>query len=233
MPALTLPCAVRRATVLLALGGLALPAVAQVPGVGPEGRAGRWEATAQLRFLLSEDLRFKGGSTLELDDELGFGFAFGYNLSEQLLLGGEFTVGSVDYRGTLVSANDPPEDPLTLSGEFDTASLSATATWHFMPGPVTPYASAGLGWTWVDTNIAEGPPEPGCWWDPWYGYICGYFQDTATEDFLTLSLGVGMRWDVNSALFFRGGYEQRWLDIDRVSGNSDVGVIRLEIGQRF
>ena len=204
-----------------------------IPGVGQDGRAGRWEASAQLRFLQSEDLRFQGGSSLTLDDETAFGFTFGYNFSEQLLIGGEFSFGSVDYRGTLLSSDDPPEDPLQLRGQFDTAAIGAVGTWHFVPGPLTPYASAGIGWTWVDTNIAQGPPQFGCWWDPWFGRICGFFQNTTTEDFLTYKLGVGLRWDVNTALFFRGGYEQSWLDLDRVSGSNDVGAFRLEIGSRF
>ena len=55
--------------------------------------------------------------------------------------------------------------------------------------------TAGIGWSWVDTNIATEPPEVGCWWDPWYGYICTSWVNTRTLDGLTYQLGVGARYD--------------------------------------
>jgi hypothetical protein len=110
---------------------------------------------------MSESLDFKGGSSLETDDELGFSFGLGYNLSQRLL----------------------------LTGELDVGSFSGIATWHFMDGPITPYVSATLGWTWVDSNIADGPPQVGCWWDPWYGYICTSLTETKSDTSMSYGFG--------------------------------------------
>jgi len=195
-------------------------------------RAGDWEAYGGLRMMFSESVDFDGGSAIDTDDEVALGLGFGYNLSEHLLVGGDLSFGTVDYDGTVVSADDP-EVSAGISGEFDTLSISANATWHFMEGPLTPFVSATLGYVSVDTNIAEGPPETGCWWDPWYGYICTTFVDTNTEDAFSYGLGVGGRWDFATGWFARLSYEERWLDIGEASGTPSFGGLRLDIGARF
>ncbi len=224
-----------QATALAALvagsGGPA--ALAQVPGMGPgPERAGTWEAYGGLRWNFGETVDFDGGSTIETDDEASLGFGFGYNFSEHLLVGGDMSFGTVDYDGRLQSADDPDVSQ-GISGEFDVFSIAANATWHFMEGPLTPFVSAMLGYTSVDTNIAEGPPQTGCWWDPWYGYICTSFVDTKTEDAFTYGLAVGGRWDFARGWFARLSYEERWLDIGEASGTPSFGGLRLDIGSRF
>jgi len=217
---------------LLAAAGTQ-PAAAQIPGGGPGlERAGNWEAYGGLRFNFGETVDFDGGSRIETDDEAAFGFGFGYNFSERLLVGGDMSFGTVDYDGLLRSADDPGISE-GISGEFDVLNFSANATWHFLEGPLTPFVSAALGYTSVDTNIAEGPPETGCWWDPWYGYICATFVDTNTEDAFSYGLGVGGRWDFAPGWFARLSYEERWLNIGKASGTPGFGGLRLDIGSKF
>lgn len=208
-------------------------AVAQSFGAPRSGlRAERWEAYGSLRPIFSENVDFEGGSSIDVDDDLGFAFGMGYNFNEHLLIGGEFSWSSPDYEGTIQSA-DTPGDTATISGEFDAGSISTAATWHFMEGPFTPYANVTLGYTWIDTNIADGPPVTGCWWDPWFGYICDTFVDTKSEEAWSYGLGAGVRWDGRSGWFARIGYEERWLDLDEASGTPSFGGLHLDLGGRF
>lgn len=202
----------------------------EVPGRGI--RAERWEAYGGLRALFSETVDFEGGSTLDSDDDMGFVFGFGYNFNEHLLVSGEFGWNTVSYDGVIRSA-DTPGVTDSLSGEFDTGSMGAGVTWNLLESRLTPYASAGIGYTWIDTNIATGPPQTGCWWDPWWGYICDTFVDTYDESSFNYNLGAGLRLDFKSGLFGRIGYEERWLDIDKASGTPSFGSLRLDFGGKF
>lgn len=215
----------------IAMAVLSGTAAAQTFG-GSSDRGGKWEGYAGLRPLFSESVDFDGGSTIDTDDDLGFGFGFGYNVNEKLLVGGEMAWSTVDYDGVLVSA-DTPGTSASLSGEFDVFSLAGSLTWHFLDGPLTPYASATLGYTWIDTNIATGPPVTGCWWDPWFGYICDTFVDTKDEEAFSYGLGVGVRWDFMQGWFARLSYEERWLDIGEADGTPSFGGMHIDVGSRF
>jgi opacity protein-like surface antigen len=218
--------------VLATAAGMQIAAAQAWNAPGEGDRAGTWEAYAGLRENFGETVDFDGGSTIETDDEVAFGFGFGYNVSERLLVGGDMSFGTVDYDGTVQSA-DLPGLTERISGEFDVLNFAANATWHFMDGPLTPFVSASLGYTSVDTNIAEGPPEIGCWWDPWYGQICDVFVDTQTEDAFSYGLGIGGRWDFAPGWFGRISYEERWLNIGEASGTPSFGGLRLDIGSKF
>lgn len=196
-------------------------------------RTGHTEAYFGARIGLGETVDFAGGSSVETEDDLGFAFGFGHHFNENFLLSGEFGWSSIDYDGVRVAAPPTPAQSERISEELDTASMNVIATWHFRPGPLTPYASATLGWTWIDTNIATGPPQAACWWDPWWGYICTPVQETLREDSMNYGLGLGVRWEMNPGTFLRFGYEQRWLDIDHALGTPAFGALRLEIGSMF
>jgi opacity protein-like surface antigen len=196
-------------------------------------REGHWEGYLGARLLLSGSADFSGGSSIDTDDDLGFNFGFGYNFSDHLLVSAEMGWNSVDYDGNLVSGDVPPAASRRISGDLETASLGANVTWHFLSGPLTPYVSGSLGWTWIDTNIATGPPQTGCWWDPWWGYICQPIYDTISDDSGSYGLGAGIRWDFNNGGFARFGYDERWFDIKNAEGTPDFGSFRLEFGGKF
>lgn len=224
--------AVKLAVVALAMIGTLSVVQAQTWSIRTNERAGSWEGYVGLRQLFSESVNFDGGSTLKTDDETTFGFGFGYHFSPHLLVGGDFSFGSVSYDGMVQSA-DTPDTRTAVSGKFDVGSISANATWHFLDGPLTPFVSASIGYVSVDTNIAKGPPQLGCWWDPWYGYVCAHFVDTKTEDAFSYGLGVGGRWDFAPGWFGRLGYEERWMNIGKASGTPGFGGLRLDIGRKF
>ena len=75
--------------------------------------------------------------------------------------------------------------------------MSGNAIWHLMDGPLTPYVGAGLGWTWIDTNVPTGPPVTGCWWDPWWGYVCYTDYPTKTTDAFSYQAILGVRYEFN------------------------------------
>jgi hypothetical protein len=200
-------------------------------------RDGRWEFYLGPHILLSDTLHTRGGSTLQTDAGLGLVFGFGYHVNPRLMLSGELSGNTVNYDGSTPSRDDPPGAPTRYSGQLDFGTVAGTATWHFLPGPLTPYASASLGWTWMDTNIPTGPPQLGCWWDPWYGYICRPVYNTRTEQGASYGVGAGLRWDFEFgggySGFARAGLDRRWLDLNNVSGSPTLDAVRIEFGARF
>jgi opacity protein-like surface antigen len=224
--------------VLLSLAAMAAAAFAGAAGAQsysaakPGNRAGHWEGYAGARYQFSETVDFDGGSTVDSDNDLGFAFGLGYNIDDHWLVGGEISWASVGYDGVLRSA-DSPGLTSNLSGDYDTFSLAGNVTYHFMDGPLTPYVSASLGYTWVDSNIATGPPQTGCWWDPWWGYICDSFVDTKSSEAGTYGLGAGVRWEFSRGGFLRASYDQRWIGLDDASGTPSFGGLHLDIGSKF
>ena len=97
-----------------------------------------------------------------------------------------------------------------------------------LQGPLTPFLQAGVGWTKLDSNILNRPPTTGCWWDPWWGWICATEWSTYETTKFSYNLGLGLRWDVNGALFLRGAYNREWVDVDR--GSLDFDMLTMEVG---
>ncbi|MBK7904348.1 MAG: hypothetical protein IPJ97_16435 [Proteobacteria bacterium] len=96
-------------------------------------------------------------------------------------------------------------------------SVMFDAAYTFLTGPLTPYVVGGVGWAWVDTNIASAPPEVGCWWHPWWGYICTSWQDTRTVDGLAYEVGIGMGYNFSNSLAADGAYRMRWMDTENAT----------------
>jgi len=79
--------------------------------------------------------------------------------------------------------------------------------------------------------LLVGLPEVGCWWDPWWGYVCFQDWDTYSETEFTYNLGVGVRWDINSNLFSRAAYSREFISVKGSDLNFDMAT--LEIGWMF
>jgi hypothetical protein len=93
--------------------------------------------------------------------------------------------------------------------------------------------TASAGWAWIDTNIATGPPQTGCWWDPWWGYICTTFQNTKSLDGFSYGLGVGARYDINDQFAVKAAYRMQWVDLSNASGTPDIDGFELTFGWKF
>ena len=214
--------------VAFAVATLAVQAQAQLTD-----RAGKWETTLQLRYTDSTDIQGSTGSRATIDSDYGFGFGFAYNFNDHLSLGADFAWSQPDYKATVTPAAGNGNAAYTVSGTLETFSTHAVVTWNLLARAVTPFVSAGVGGTWVDTNIPNGPPINVCWWDPWWGYYCGPAYGTHTDTYFSYNAAVGIRWDSKDAWFVRGLVGEQWLDVGGAVGTPSTTQYRFDLGFRF
>jgi hypothetical protein len=188
-------------------------------------REGRWDFSLQTRYTASQSVDHDNGSSLELEDDLGWGFGFGYNLTDRFNLGLAFGWRSVPYTATAIDATDP-DVPSTYGGRLTTTSMGVTADWNILQGPFTPYVTGSAAWLLIDSNVLAGWTN-GCWWDPWWGYICGAVPATYGIDTGAYSLGFGGRFEVSNSFYVRVGYEHAWLGTGPIDGTD---VLRIDLG---
>jgi len=186
-----------------------------------------WEVTLLTQYQNSISEQNDGGSSLDIDSSLGFGLGIGWNWTEKINLSWRLAYNSPDYVATIVP-EDPEQDTQVISYSMSRFSNNFDLTYNFFSGPLTPFIQGGIGWTKLDSNIPDQPPTIGCWWDPWWGYIC--FEDWSTykTSQFTYNLGLGIRWDVNSAIFMRGTYNREFMSLE--NGNVNFDTITLEGG---
>jgi outer membrane protein assembly factor BamD len=224
-----------------ALAGMNLDGSAAAPG-GSSATAGqapppaamrarRWELAVGASLPNTADVDFEGGTTAEIEGGVGFQVGIGYFLNDRLRIGTTAGFDQRDYDAEIFG--DVADESFTAKGSMDTMSLMFDAAWTFLTGPFTPFVSAGVGWAWIDTNVATQPPEIGCWWHPWYGYICTSWQDTRTVDGLAYELGVGLRYDFSEVLAADGSYRMRWLDLEHATDTPSFDGLQLNLIWKF
>jgi len=192
-------------------------------------RAGLWEYSLKTVYTPSLDIDGDYGTSVTINDDLGWGFGFGYFVSDQFNTGISLAWRSIPYDATIVDADDE-NNTSRYSNWLDMANVSLFGEYSFMPSRVTPYASGQVGWMLLDTNIETGTDEYVCWYDPWFGYVCAYDELTYGTDALTWSLGAGLRIELAPRVSLRVGYEYGWADIDGFDGTDmfrvDLGVLQ-------
>ena len=230
---------VRSRSVIVIAGAVSLMAVSTLamaadPGSSYRGRQGKYEITLQPRYIASTDIDAGGGSKLELDPAPGFGVGFGYNFTNKFALHLDGSWTRSDYQAKIATTDSAgnPTGMTTASGVLDTATVALNLSYYFLDGPLTPFVLGGIGWTFVDSNIPSGPPEGVCWWDPWYGNVCTYYQNTYTKDYFSHNVGLGGRWDVFPGFFLRGSAGWQWVDLGK-AGITDFLGGRLDLGYMF
>ena len=216
-----------RCTVLIVVLG------ALMVGLGTaeaQNRAQRWEVAFGGLYQLGIDLDSEVGSTFESDNELGFVIDFAYNVDDHLAVDFEFAYAGVGYDASVVTEED---GLVGISGKMDEMILSANAIYHFSPGPVTPYIGAGIGYTWIDTNVPTGPPQGVCWWDPWWGWVCYETYPTDTRDAFSYQALLGLRYEFNPMSFMKLSYTSQWMDFSGPDSTPRFDIIGLELGWMF
>lgn len=196
-------------------------------------RTDTWELIIPVRYFPDKNIEFDHGTNIDLHDDIGWGFGFGYNFNEHSNIDFEMGWTNANYKVEFASADNPPKASASATGSLDVFSSQFNFTYNFMAKTVTPYVSAGLGWNWLDTNIPTGPPQTGCWWDPWYGYICNTYQDTASEQGFNYGFGLGVRIEPKDSFFLRFGINDNWQDFGDQASDTDILSYRLDMGWKF
>ena len=191
----------------------------------------QWQARMGVNYLPTSDTDFDGGSSVEFNSSTGFLVGLGYELSEHFEVGANFTYDDRDYEGSLVG--DDPGETFQVRGNLESMGVMFDLSYYFLTGRIRPFVTTGLGWNFVDTNIPTQPPQIGCWWNPWYGYICDDFQDTKSVDGFAYQAGAGVRYQVNPSLSFSGSYRMSWLDFPKADGTPTFDAIQLILNWGF
>jgi opacity protein-like surface antigen len=212
------------------LAGLALVLLAGATAANAQSREGRWEFTLGIPYQLGSTLNFDGGTKVKTDSDFGFGMTAGYNSTDNI----EWNFG-VKWAGPSYDADVAKEGGGTthISGSYDAWGLSANFLYNFTTGQLTPFVGAGIGYTWIDTNVPNGIPSTGCWWDPWYGYICSTYYPTKTVDAFSYQALLGLRYNFNYQSFLRLTYGSQWMNLPNSSGTPRFDIFGLEFGWIF
>lgn len=217
----------KKVLILMVALGLSSTAIAQ-----QNSRDDMWEFGLLLFDQSSDSLDGEDNSFISVDSTLAYGLTLGYNFNSHFALGGELSWASPDYDAVLI-----PDDgigiPEKISHELSIFSYSIKGTFNLIDGPFTPFVDASLGWSNVDSNIASQPPITGCWWDPWWGYICDTFYNTYSKTREFYSGAVGLRWDLDNGMSLKGSYGIQELNTSKSTEDARLEMIRLELAWRF
>lgn len=195
-------------------------------------REAGWEFGLDGVYQDAVEHAFEGGSKADFHDDFGLSAYVSYRFNERFELQFALDWAVVDYDVTLQSA-DNPDLQFTGSGDIETFTPKVMFNFNLLKGPLTPFLSAGAGWAFVDTNIPDGPAEVGCWWDPWWGYMCVPYQSTRSFDDFAYQAGAGVRWDISDTNSLRLLYEKHWLDYTKASSTPDFDQLKFGIAFQF
>ncbi len=220
----------KRVIILIAALALSSTAVAQ-----QNTRNQMWEFDLLLGNMDGDVLSGENGSEIDIDSTAIYGLAFAYNFNSHFALGGELSWGSPDYDAVIIPDDGfgNPLDPVTIRHKLDMVSYGFTGTFNLLKGPLTPYAELGFGWTEMDSNVANQPPITGCWWDPWWGYICDTYVSTFSRTNERLNGAVGVRWDLDNGMTLKGSYGLMKIDTSKAASDAEMNYYRLDVGWRF
>jgi len=213
------------------IASLAVSLTAIVPLSAQAARETGWEFGIDGIYLVEQDVGFEGGTQVTLDDDYSIALNFGYRLNERFEIHFALDWNEVDYRAT-VRSNNPLVNG-NISGTIESFIPRIDATFNLFKGPFTPYVTASAGWAFIDTNIPTSLPQTVCWWDPWYGYICDTYQETATSDEFVYGAGAGIRMDVGDSVSFRLAYHKQFMDLGKSTSEAGLDQIRLGIAFRY
>ncbi|HXV74987.1 MAG TPA: outer membrane beta-barrel protein [Candidatus Polarisedimenticolaceae bacterium] len=197
-------------------------------------RAERWQFQIPITFTSSETFDGEADSFLEVSDDVGWGFGFGYHANERLYVGFDLTFIQASYDASVEFDldNDMVSDgTVTLGGTLDASAAQFAGQYNFLDNTITPFVRGNFGWTYIDSNIPSGPTEGVCWWDPWWGYVCDTWQPTYDDTSFSYGLGVGVRADVSQSFFLDLSYNQFWIDLSE--STPSFNGVRLNFGWMF
>ena len=194
-------------------------------------RDGTWDFGIAMIDQSSETLDGQQGSTLDIAGRLGWGITAMYNLNDHLALGLDFGWNRPNYEATRIV--EDPMGPDTVRTKLDMFSYEFKGAYHLIDGPLTPFIEASAGWTNMDSNIPDGPPISGCWWDPWWGYICDSFYSTYSKTRFSYGGALGLRFDTPNGIGIKGSYGIKEIDTSNATESASFEVWKLELLWQF
>jgi len=219
-------------TIMIAILLLAIPGLGQAQTYfNSGGIAETWEWSFAGIYQYKENAGGAGGSSLEVDPALGIGINFAYNVTDHFSVGMDFEFLRPDYQVTLVTDTGERQ---VIDHSFSQFNGRLKGAYYFMDGPVTPYLEAGMGWSYFDSNVADGPPSTGCYWHPYWGYVCNSYYSTYTATEFTYGGALGVRYEMQNGTLLKLSYNT-WV-INTGGGDAvepDLAALRLEFGWRF
>ncbi|NRB39089.1 MAG: outer membrane beta-barrel protein [Pseudomonadales bacterium] len=204
-----------------------------------EDRAGKWETSLMWKYQDAADISHKNGNRVEFSSADRWGFTLGYNPSNHFNVHWAFSYLKPGYTANIAQENLPPlkpgEDPYPHPATIDhTASVVSNQlnfAYNILKGKFTPYISAGLGWTNIDSNIVSGG---GIICSPYYPYWCSTYTNTFNDTNFSYNVGAGIRWDIDRDTFIRAGISQEYVDMSGISGSTPTfNTGQFEFGFRL
>ena len=220
---------------------LVAPAISAAQGYG-SGRAQSWDFSFGLIYQQADTAAGPGDvdpapkSSLEVDSEFGFGMNVGYHFTDHFNLSADFEFLRPDYTAVVITEPNPPDGSMettTINHRLSQFNGRLKGTYYFTDGPFVPYVEAGFGWTYIDSNVADGPPQGFCWWHPWWGYICESFVSTFSTTETTYGGALGVRYEMPGNSFIKASYNYWVLDTGGQRADPTLESIRVEYGWRF
>jgi opacity protein-like surface antigen len=163
---------------------------------------------------------------MDLDDALGAGFGFGYQLNDYLQVNGIVSWSDRDYTARIVNTDGSSSQ---YNDTLSSTTLALNGVFYLLRGSITPFISGGIGITNIDTNIQAGAATTECWWDPWYGNVCSFDIPTKDETFLSYTAGLGVSFALGRRYSLQAGYNKTWLDVRRAPDMPDFEVWKLDL----
>ena len=189
-------------------------------------RAGSWEYGVQIISMPSENFSGQQGASLDIGDDTGWGVTGGYNFTNRLVVMLDMNFMTPNYSATRIIENPLQAD--SVSAELEVFTIQLKGVLNLLEGPFTPFVEAGAGWTTVDSNIIAGPPTTGCWFDPWWGYVCDTFFETYHDTRTSYSMAAGLRYDMPNGLSLKASYGLQEIDSSQVTEDVSLENWRLE-----
>jgi hypothetical protein len=196
-----------------------------------DSRYEKWEVFLAPQFTNSKLLQFDNGAEADINERSGLGFGFGYNVNHHIELSLLFSSSNGNYTGTRI-ADDGADTPERFTANMYTSKLDFGFTYNLFRSAFTPYVSANIGSTYIDSGIPTGNIGSVCWWDPWWGYICGPYSQTYTSTELNYGAGAGLRYDFNRKVYIKGGVAKNYIEIDSTN-TPDFTSYQVYIGIMF
>ena len=177
-----------------------------------DSRSEKWEFFLAPQFINSKLLQFDNGAEADINERSSLGFGLGYNINHHIELSMLFAASNSNYSGKRIFEDG--SEPEKFTANLYTSSINFAFTYNFLSTPFTPYISANIGSTFIDSGIPTGDIITGCWWDPWWGYICSPRAQTYTSTEFNYGAGIGLRYDFNRKLYLKGGVATNIIDIN-------------------